>query len=182
MKPRILFIALSLLVAAGPRLARADSPEHAVSLQLMSLSSAGVTAQYERAAGLDSWSIAASLGARGTAAGDYSSVAVSAGAELRYWFTGRAVGSDLERAMIGPFTGARIDIGHTTTRMDGRTIGSTVTLAETLVLGYRFACWERLELTPTLGLGLHTDVERRGPLPASTRATVRLGLTMGWMY
>lgn len=175
-------LVMALVLLAIPRPALAGGPASAISVQLPSLNASGMNLQYERFALPDAWSLAAGLGLRSTAGGDYDSMSMSAGAEIRYWFTGRAFRSSLRHAMVGPFAAARFDMGRTTTSMDERTIGTMLTLTETLSLGYRFAMWQRVELTPSLGLALRTDIDRHGSLPTATRGTPTLGLTLGWMY
>jgi hypothetical protein len=40
----------------------------------------------------------------------------------------------------------------------------------------------RVEVTPSLGLGVKTEIDASGRLPAWTRGEARLGLTVGWLY
>jgi hypothetical protein len=174
-------ISLSLLVTI-PGLARADRPRHAVSMELPSLTTTGVNVQYENFTLPDRWSFAGSLGARSAAEDDYGSLTLSAGVEARYWARGRSIGSSLSGSMIGPFISARVDMAHTRMNMEERAIGSALTLTEMLSIGYRLAAWRGLEITPHTGIGLRTEIDGSGRLPAWTRATASLGLTAGWMF
>jgi hypothetical protein len=174
-------ISLSLLVAV-PGLARADGPRHALSVELPSLTAAGLSVQYENFTLPDRWSFAGSVGARSAAQDDYGSLTLSAGAEARYWARGRALGSNLRRSMIGPFVSARVDMARTSMSMEGRAMGSALTLTEMFSAGYRFAAWRGLELTPHAGIGVRTEIDGNGRLPAWTRGTASLGITAGWMF
>lgn len=166
---------------------RARTPTSALSVHVLGLPSAALAVQYERLALRDSISVAGLLGARVGAAGDYSSRGYAAGVELRYWFTGRAFRSSLGRTLVGPYVGARIVALRTTVvqraspAMDERPVGSSVTLTETIDVGYRFALWRRLEFTPSAGLAVRTDIDTHAGLPATTRGTFTLGLTLGWL-
>jgi hypothetical protein len=166
---------------------RTRTPNSALSVHVLGLPSAGLTAQYERLALRESISVAGLLGVRASAAGDYSSRAFAAGLELRHWFTGRAFRSSLGRTVIGPYVGARIAVLRTTTNqrasaaMSERTVGSSMTVTESIDFGYRFALWRRLEITPSAGLAVRTDLDTHAGLPASTQGSFTVGLTVGWL-
>jgi hypothetical protein len=171
-----------IILGAVPGTARGDGPRHAISVEVPSLTTAGASARYENFLLPDSWSVAGRLGVRGAAQSDYGSFTMSAGAEARYWARGRAFRSGLRHAMIGPFVSAGVDVAHTSTSMDGRDIGSAITVTEMISVGYRFAAWSKVEITPYAGIGVRTEIDRNGRLPAWTRGTASLGLTAGWMF
>ena len=164
----------------------APAPRNALSLPLLSLAgAAGLGIQYERQLDARRWSLAVAVAARENAGGDYESLATSASIELRYWLQGRAVWSDLPaRSMAGWFAGARFDTAWIRTRdeLEDRSLGSAVGFAETATFGYRFAVRRRVEITPSIGLGVKTEVDASGRLPAWTRGDARLGVTLGWLY
>ena len=163
-----------------------EPPRNALSLPLLSLSGlAGVGLQYEHQLEARRFSVAVALAARGNAGGDYRSLATSASIELRYWLKGRAVWCHLpRRAMVGWFAGARLDASRTTThdRVEDRDLSASQAFAETLTFGYRFAIRGRVELTPSLGFGLRSEIDTSGRLPSWTRSTFTLGFTAGWLF
>jgi hypothetical protein len=154
-----------------------DQPKNAVSLQLLSVGSGGLAVQAERFALPRHWSVAASLGARAAASGDYDSLSLGGGLETRYYL--------LKHGMIGPFFAARVDLGWADLTMKmasgSRDLGVTWSIAETLAFGYRFVFFRRVELTPWIGAVAHTDLPV-GPLAAQTKGTVSLAVTLGWMF
>ncbi len=194
----VLAAALLVLAAAGPAAAdpvadpavaataQREPPRDLVSLPLLSLSGlAGVGLQYEHQLEARRFSVAVALAARANAGGDYRSLATSASIELRYWLKGRAVWCDLpRRAMVGWFAGARLDVSRTTThdQVEDRDLGASRGFAETLTFGYRFAIRGRVELTPSLGFGLRSEIDESGRLPSWTRSTLTFGITAGWLF
>ena len=191
----LLLLAGSLLtVLTGPASAGSPSrqifdirPRHAVSLLVPSLGDTGLAMQYEHLVLPDRWSLSGSLAVRSTAGGDYDSLSISVGGELRYWWRGRALWSTLQHTMVGPYVGARLDIERTSLRQtsspDGdRSLGSMTSLATTVVLGYRFALWRRVEITPGLGWGWRGDIDPSGTVPSRSRLVILAGLTVGWLF
>lgn len=174
--------------AAGPSVSvERPAPATAVSLHLLSIGTRGLAIEGERHdVGLGPrLSVAAGLAMRAPALGDYSSRQITGSGELRWWLTGDAPWADFaSRAMIGAYLGARIDLGHTSTTdaVDGSHLGSTVTVAESLTAGYRFAFWHRVELTPSLTLGMRHEIDRSGRLAPWTRASLGFGLTAGALF
>lgn len=162
------------------------SPRHVVSLPLLSLAgAAGIGVQLEQKLAAPRWSVAVALAARGNAGGDYSSLATTVSAEARYWLRGRAIWSDLPAgSAVGWFAGARLDVTRVRTRdtIDDRALGASLGFAETLTLGYRFAVKGRVAITPSIGLGVKSEVDTSGRLPSWTRGDARIGLTLGWLF
>lgn len=187
---RAALCAASLIVMAGP--VRGDSvperddaaPTRALSVHVPALASAGLSGQYEAMAWRPSLTWAASAGVRTSAAGDYRSWTLNVGGEIRYYFTGTAWRSRWRASLIGPFAGIRLDIARTATRdeQEGRALPGQITVAEYAQVGYRFALWGRVEVTPSIGLGVRTDIDQSGFLPAATRGVLTSGLTVGWLW
>lgn len=172
--------------AAADTEVRRESPRHVVSVPLLSLAgAAGIGVQLEQKLAAPRWSIAVALAARGNAGGDYSSLATTISVEARYWLRGHAVWCDLPaRSAVGWFAGARLDMTRVRTRdtIDDRSLGSSLGFAEALTLGYRFAVKRRVEITPSIGLGVKSEVDTSGRLPSWTRGDGRIGLTLGWLF
>jgi hypothetical protein len=160
--------------------------DRVVSLALPALQGfGGIAGQAEQLLPERRISLVAGLGVRSSAGEDFGSRTLSLSGEARYWFTGRALWTRLPgRSMVGWFTGGRLDLAwtHTRDRVDDRGIGSNLGVAVTATGGYRIAIRRRVELTPSLGLGLTTEIDPSGRLPAFARGTLRLGLTAGWMF
>lgn len=152
---------------------------NALSVQLVSLLQGGATVQYERfVAPEQRVSFATSIGMRISGGHDYDVIESGYGCEGRFWFL-------KGKGMAGPFMSLRFDTGLTRVADagDGRVLGSNLRFAETFNVGVRFVFFERLEITPSVGLGLRTDVDPRGRLSPWTRAELlRLGLTFGAVF
>lgn len=163
-----------------------DRRDRVVSLALPALQGfGGVAVQAEQLLAPRRISVVAGAGMRASAGEDFGSRTLSLSGEVRYWFTGRALWTRLpRRSMVGWFAGARVDAAWTSNRdrLEDRGLGSNLGIALTATGGYRIAIRRRVELTPSLGLGLTTDVDPSGRLPAFTRGTARLGLTVGYMF
>lgn len=159
-------------------------PRNALSLSLASLSARSLAVEYERALPWPRLSVAFGLGARDSADGDYEAMTVGAGAEGRYWLTGRAALTRMRGAMVGPYLGLRADISQTTTEdaVAGRTIGRTVTFAGSGSFGYRLAIASRIEVTPSVGIAVRTEVDADGRMAPWTRAALTFGLTCGALF
>jgi len=163
------------------------APTQAVSLSLAALSSRSLAAGYERGRllGDDRFSALGLAGLRRGATGDYSSTTLSAAIELRYWLTGAVPWAHFDRrTMVGAFAGVRLGMSSTTTQdeVDDERIGHTLSVSESLLIGFRFIAWKHLEVTPSTGLQLRHDFELDSRLPPWTRATVTLGLSAGWLF
>jgi hypothetical protein len=145
----------------------------------------GLAVQGEQLLGARRISVVAGIGVRSAAGGDFSSRTVALSGEARYWFTGRALWTRLpQRSMVGWFAGGRLDLAWTGIHddYDDRALSSNVGVAITATGGYRVALKRRLELTPSMGLGVTTETDPSGRLPAFNRGTLRFGLTLGWMF
>jgi len=155
----------ALLATAPPR-------ENVASVPLLALSPSSFALQAERY--LDRrFSIAASAAVDRAAGGDYQSLGIGLGVEGRYWFKRRASGS-------GPFGAARLDVNRTSVSTAGASIGSAWSFAESALCGWRWIVSERVEITPAVGLVVHTELATG--LAASTRATGTVGITAGWLF
>lgn len=185
-------IATAILAAAGPALAQpgadiaaeAPPPRHAVSLHLLSLGTRGLALEGERQL-RRRFSAVAGLALRSPARGDYESLSITGSGEARWWITGRAPWTGLAAgAMVGPYLGVRVDASRTATTeaATGRGIGSTLTLAESLTAGYRFAFWGRLEITPKASLGVRHEIDLGGRLAPWTRGALGFAMTAGVLF
>jgi len=167
-----------------PREVSAYGPRNAVSLHPWSLLGPGVLLQYERYA-FPRWvSVATALGFRTSGQEDFGSLALSTALEGRLWLIGRAPFTKHgERAMVGPYVAARVDL--TWTRMwserDDRTIGTTIEHEESVLFGYRVALGP-VEVTPALGFGASTQHDTSGRLASLTRPALKMGMTLGVMF
>jgi hypothetical protein len=154
---------------------RAEAHPTAVSLQLATLDRSGGAIQAERATGWRKTSVAVALGARTAARGDFDSLTVGAGLELRRW---------LRRSfsMRGWYLAARTDLSRTSVddALDGRRVGALTTWSLGAAAGYRLVLWRHLELTPSLGLA--TVVEGGAMSPVTARGAAIVGLTAGAFF
>lgn len=174
-------IAMAAILAAGvlptgPAHAdEAELPANALSLQLPALGLSSVAAQIEHDLGRRQLSLAAGLGVRTAAMGDYRSFTLGAGLELRRWF---------RAPMRGWFAAARLDAGRTVVEhsTEDRTIGSLWTLSSSLAIGYRWIFFRRVELTPSAGYALIGEGGLDGRSPWTARGAPAVGLTAGWVF
>jgi hypothetical protein len=185
-------LAIALLCAATNAV-RADTPlpVDGIWLSLPSIDGAtGAELGAERFVPERRLGLVATLGARKTAAGDYSAVAGGAGLEARWYWRGRALWSHLaagahgEERMIGWFLGGRGDLSLSRTRdvADARDLGTTLSLGAFGLVGYRIAPWRGLTITGDVGLGLRNEHDLRGRLPPWTMGAITVGLEVGWMF
>ena len=160
---------------ASSELRGGAAPRTSISLQLATLDRSGGAIQAERATGWRKTSVAVSLGMRTAASGDFDSLTVGAGVELRRWLR-RAV------AMRGWYVAARTDLARTTIEdtLDDRRAGGMTTWSLGASTGYRFVFWRHVELTPSIGLA--TVVETGTMSPATVRGAAILGLTAGAIF
>jgi hypothetical protein len=165
------------LLAAAAGVAHADPPAlptTVVSLPLPSLSLGGGAVQAERY--LDArrrFSVAASLGLRSGAQQDYDSYTLALGSEGRWYFWSKRPGK-------GPFAAARLDASRTSVSMAGRDLGSDWRVASSLLVGWRWILYRRVEISPSFGLVRYVDLPG-GRLAASQSGTISFGLTIGWV-
>jgi hypothetical protein len=164
-----------LLLSRPARADEVDLPDNALSLQLPALGTSSVAAQIEHDLGHRNLSLAAGLGIRTAAMGDYSSFTLGVGLELRRWF---------RQPMRGWFAAARLDAGRTVVEQsaEDRTIGSLWTLSSSLAIGYRWILFRRVELTPSAGYALIAEGGLDGRSPWAARGAPTLGLTAGWVF
>lgn len=165
-------------IAREPRL-------NAVSLHLLSLDARALSVGYERFVLPPRISLLALGGVRDAAGGDYSGWTLSGGAAIRYWVTNFAPSSGLGPGnMVGLFVAAQLNLARTTLRDEvaGQSLSPTLTIAEQLTIGYRFAIRGRVEITPTTGLALRHDFVSGARLPAWTRGAAVFGLTIGGLF
>jgi len=162
----------------------APSPKNALSIQLMALTSRGLTLQYER---FVTWprrmSFVTSLGARTSGGEDYGVFEGAVGGEVRFWLEGKVAGYRFDGpTMVGPYFGMGVDFGMTRVSAQGHTLGTSMRIAEGISFGIRFAPGHRMEITPSIGTGFRTEFGPNG-LAAWTRyEVVRLGLTAGVLF
>jgi hypothetical protein len=156
--------------------ARAEDPTAAITTQPLAVVGRGVSIGYERLV-IPRFSVVALVGARATALGDYSSTTLTVGGEVRWWLRARP-----GRQLRSLYLAAHVSAGRT--RLVDNTIdasvGSTIELTERVDVGWRFAVWRRLSLTPTLGVGGHEDYDGRGHMAPFYMPTAMLGLELGW--
>ena len=151
---------------------------------MLSLLSSGVTLQYERFILPPRLSLAGSVGYRRSGGSQFEVVEGSLGTEGRLWILGKdGVSRFDERGMVGPFVGFRFDFGMASVSEGARTVGKSVRFAESIHLGARVAFAGRVELTPSVGIGLRHEIDPDGRLSAWTRLEViRFGMTVGVMF
>lgn len=178
MSPALLLAAL--LASAPPA---EPAPRHTLSLLVPSLLLGGVALQGERHLASGEASLSCSAGVRGAAGGDYASLSLATGVEVRRWLAGppSSMGAC---ARGGPYAALRLDFGFNrlVARAGGREIGTTWTTAQQLALGYRFPFRCRLEVTPSVGLSVRTALDGKGRLAALPHGALVGGLTVGWMF
>lgn len=156
---------------------RSPSPyRHAVSVQLATLDITGLTLIGEHNLQRHNSSVAVSAGIRSSARGEYDSLTVGAGVELRRWL------SKKRPVMTGAYLGVRTDLARTTIddAMEGRSIGSVTTWTTGVSIGYRWVFLGKVELTPSIGAAF--VVERGTHSPATARGGGILGLTSGVVF
>lgn len=188
-------IALVLFVA---RVARADDapssstssaaaprgPKNALSFELLSLANSGVAFQYERFVAPPWVSLVAIGGFRRSGGQDFDTLEGDLGIEGRLWVYGKAPFSRYaERAMVGPYFGARQEFGYVHVSDTTHSLGSLVVLSESLTFGVRVVAFHRVEMTPSFGIGMRSEIDPSGRLAAYTRPEwLRAGVTVGVVF
>jgi hypothetical protein len=163
-----------VLIAALASVASADERTDAITTQPLALVGHGVSLGYERLVA-PRLSAAALVGVRSAAEGDFTSLTLTAGGELRLW--------QHPNVMRGLYLGFHGSVGRTQLTddtMDAR-IGSTVDITERFDVGWRFVAWGRLAIAPSLGLGMHQDIDTSGRLATQNAGTLMIGLELGWL-
>jgi hypothetical protein len=178
-----------LLAAAASHQGVLDEPDlDAVSLSIPAIDGGrGIGASYERFLPKYKISVGGLAQIRQTATGDYGALSAGVGGEARwYWRAHRKAWLSRLPAgsMAGWFLGARLEaaFGATHDRVDDHWLGETVEIGTSALVGYRIAPWRKLEITPTFGLGHRYQIDVSGRLPNYSRATVFVGLTVGWLF
>ncbi|MHB8874368.1 MAG: DUF3575 domain-containing protein [Myxococcaceae bacterium] len=157
-----------------------ESRRTAISLHLPALLQAALAVQAERYTASRRWSLALSLGARIAGGHDYRAFALASGAELRFWFF-RPPSYAAAWGFGGPYAAVRLDVGGTrlAALSPPQEAGWGLTVGQTASVGYRLPLRGRIELTPSVGLGLTTLFDGRGRFAAFPRGVVVAGLTVG---
>lgn len=165
------------IVAALAATAHADDHRDAVTTQPMALVARGLGAGYEHLVA-PRLSVMALVGVRAAAEGDYSSLTLTAGGELRYWPRARA-----GRELRGLYLAVHASVGRTSVTDDvmDTSIGSSVELTERVDVGWRFVAWRRLAIAPTLGLGGHQDIDTSHRLATVNAPALMIGVELGWL-
>lgn len=85
--------------------------------------------------------------------------------------------------MVGPFISLREDVSWTalTDEVRGRSAGTSVELAETIALGYRFTIGP-VAVAQSHGFSVVTQLDPRGRLAETTYFAVKLAVTVGVMF
>lgn len=179
--------------ALGAAEAAAQTPRTVLSLHALGLLSQALELQGERYLPGAAWSVAAGGGVRLPAGGDFRGLQLSAGLEVRRWLWRGWRWTERDGEPLGGlFVGGRLDAGWVRlVTAERREVGQSVRLTPALHAGYRalpfgglpFAGlpFAGLEVTPTAGLGLTTDLDVRPAAPARPRLHALLGLTVGWL-
>jgi hypothetical protein len=179
-------IAAALALAGSARAEPQPTLGDAVWLALPALDGRdGVNVGYEHWLPQYRTSWVATAGWRRTATGDYRGTRLGAGGELRwYWRAHSRFSPQPAGSMVGWYLAGRIDLDGDWTydKADARSLGTGLVVGVSGQIGYRFAPWRGLEITPSTGLELRNERDMSGRLPAWTRAGVLFGTTIGWMY
>lgn len=157
------------MLCAAIAVAHAE-PHHAVSLELTTLQPTTLTIELDRDLRRRKLSVAAAVGVRSAALGDYSSWTYGGGIEIRRW---------RRQPMRGWYGGLGVDLAATrmTQEMDDRALGTTWTTSASLALGYRFVLIRTVAITPSFSTGFAIE---RGPIsPATARGVGVVGITAG---
>lgn len=176
-------LVVALLAASVSALA-AEPPKNAISIQPLAFASHGIAVQYERFM-KERFSLAIGPAIRSGAGGDFSSLHLSLGGEVRYWIFGDGPFDDWSApAMSGPFVAVRLDVAwmSLTDEVQDRTVGSMVTFAESAWLGYRMTAWKRVEASVLVGYVVRQEIDPAARLAAYARGAIGLGITVGWMF
>lgn len=181
----IIIAAATTSISARPKLEPAPL-DNAITVALPSLDGGrGLQVGYERWLPDHRISLGASVQLRETATGDYTGLRSGIGAELRYYWRARSfLHAQPTGSMIGWFVGGRLDIAVDGTHdlATDRWIGTTLEIGTSALVGYRFAPWRGLEVTPFGGLTWRRDIDLSGRLPGWGRPGIAGGLSVGWMF
>ena len=150
-----------------------------VSVQLAAFLATGVDVQLERYLPDPRWSLAVSLGVRPLVQHDFRGVTLSTGFEARR-FVWSPILSQVEGVTRGGlFVFGRLDASYSQlNRLDSQVVGRGLRVSPSLGVGYRFIPVWRIELTPSFGGALDTQLDFGGST-ALVRPTCTFGLTVG---
>jgi hypothetical protein len=165
--------AIVAALVALPALAQAEDRRTVVSVPVLSVSSNAIAIQAEHPVHRH-LSVSLGLGVADGADGDYDAWTGAFGAELRVWVSPR---------QRGFFGGPRLEtsVTRTTFQPEDRTIGTGMTIAEGLVIGWRFVILDHVEITPTLGWVAFHDLSSTR-VPTQTRFPPVASLAIGWVF
>jgi len=170
-------VALAVVLAAAVQAAPARAEpvrEEVIATQPLALVARGVSASYERRIA-ERVSAVAIGGIRAAALEDYSSRTFTVGGELRAWLRQRT-------PMRGPFLALHASAGHTRLSDDVMgDVGGSTALSQRFDAGWRFTIGGRVEIAPTVGLGLREDLDSTERLATTVRGHIAIGLEVGWM-
>ncbi|MBL0216375.1 MAG: hypothetical protein IPQ07_21140 [Myxococcales bacterium] len=159
---------------------------NAITLAVPSLDGArGAQVGYERWLQGPRLGLTVSVQLREAAVGDYTGIRAGVGGELRWYWRARSfLHAQPTGSMIGWFIGGRVDVAVDTTHDDSsdRWLGTSLEIGTSALVGYRFAPWRGLEITPSAGLNWRYDVDLSGRLPGWSRTGIAGGLSVGWMF
>ncbi len=152
--------------------------EWLVSLPLLGLERGSLAVQGERYLG-ERWAVTAAVAARRVDAGDFDARGLALGGGVRWFFYpfhrwGHGGGAFLAGRVDGTWRWL-ID------ERDGRSIGDSVQLATSALVGWRLVAWKHLELTPEVGLTVAREWTT-AELAANTTLAPTFGLTVGYIW
>jgi hypothetical protein len=178
------FVVVALFLAIPAGASAEPAPQWDVSLALPGLEVGALAVDAERDLPARSVSVVGGLGLRSAASGDFSSTTMTVGVEARHWLKRRALWSAQPRgAMVGWYVGGRLDASSVRLSDDVMdTTSDTLVLAGSALVGYRFAPWRGLTITPHMGITWRTEVDLEGRLPAARQGGLTFGLNTGWMF
>ena len=162
------------VIAVLASVAHAEDRTEAITTQPLALVGLGVSLGYERLVA-PRLSAAGLVGVRSAAEGDFTSFTVTAGGELRLW--------QRPNVMRGLYLGFHASVGRTQLTDDtmDASVGSTVDITERFDVGWRFVAWGRLAIAPSIGLGMHQDIDTSGRLATQNAPALMIGLELGWL-
>jgi hypothetical protein len=160
----------------------AAKDENAVSYKPWSITSRGLTLQYERLV-LRKLSLVGGLGFRSAAREDYSSWTNVVVLEARRWLLDGDWATGYP-GMAGLYLGFAFDAGRTSVRSvrDDRSLGALWVLQESFRFGNRWVFWDLQEISVAIGLDLIHDFDEKGRLAPNTHGTVGMDFTVGWVF
>jgi hypothetical protein len=154
--------------------ARGDDRTAVITTQALALVGHGVSVGYERLVA-PRLSAAGLVGVRRAAEGDFSSTTLTAGGELRLWQRPHVM-----RGLYLGFHGSVARTQLTDDTMDAG-VGSSIDVTERFDVGWRFVAWRRFAIAPSLGLGMHQDIDTSGRLATVNAGALMIGLELGWL-